>query len=59
MLKSLLRRIGAALGLSLLLGSVPAQAREPQVAKPALWVLSDPDTTIYLFGTILLLPETL
>ena len=57
MLKSLLRRVGAALGLSLLLGSVPAQARAPQVAHPALWEVSDPDTTIYLFGTIHLLPD--
>ena len=59
MLKSLFRRIGAAFGLSLLLGSVPAQARTPQVARPALWEISDPDTTIYLFGTIHLLPEDL
>lgn len=59
MLKSLLRRVGAALGLSLLLGSVPAQARAPQVAHPALWEVSDPDTTVYLFGTIHLLPEQL
>jgi uncharacterized protein YbaP (TraB family) len=57
MLKSLLRRVGAVLGLSLLLGSVPAEARVPQVARPALWEISDPDTTIYLFGTIHLLPE--
>jgi uncharacterized protein len=59
MLKSLLRRIGAALGLSLLFGAVPATARAPQVAKPALWEVSDPNTTIYLFGTIHLLPENL
>lgn len=59
MLKSLLRRVGAALGLSLLLGSVPAQARAPRTAQPALWEVSDPDTTIYLFGTIHLLPEDL
>lgn len=57
MLKSLLRRVGAALGLSLLLGTVPAEARAPQVAHPALWEVSDPDTTIYLFGTIHLLPD--
>jgi uncharacterized protein YbaP (TraB family) len=59
MLKSLLRRAGAALGLSMLLGTVPAEARTPQVAKPALWEVSDPDTTIYLFGTIHLLPNDL
>jgi uncharacterized protein YbaP (TraB family) len=33
--------------------SSPAQA---QTAKPALWEVSDPDTRIYLFGTIHLLP---
>jgi len=59
MLKSLLRRVGAALGISLLLGTVPAGARAPQAAQPALWEISDPDTTIYLFGTIHLLPENL
>lgn len=57
MLKSLLRRVGAVLGLSLLIGAVPAEARAPQVAHPALWEVSDPDTTIYLFGTIHLLPN--
>jgi uncharacterized protein len=57
MLKSLLRRAVAALGIPLLVGAVPAQAREPQVARPALWEVSDPDTTIYLFGTIHLLPQ--
>ena len=35
----------------------PAQA--PTEAKPALWKLADADTTIYLFGTIHLLPEGL
>ena len=59
MLKSLVRRVAAALGLSLLLGSVPADARAPQVARPALWEVSDQDTTIYLFGTIHLLPQDL
>jgi hypothetical protein len=59
MLKSLLRRAAGALGLSLLLGGVPAQARAPEVAHPALWEVSDPDTTIYLFGTIHLLPQNM
>jgi len=59
MLKSLLRRVGAVLSLSLLLGTVPAQARAPQVAHQALWEVSDPDTTIYLFGTIHLLPDNI
>ena len=59
MLKSLMRRVGAALGLMLLLSPVSAAARVPQPARPALWQVSDPDTTIYLFGTIHLLPESL
>ena len=59
MLKSLVRRIGAVVGVSLLLGALPAQAREPKVAQHALWEVSDPDTTIYRFGTIHLLPEKL
>src|SRR5258708_11417468 len=58
MLKSLLGRIGAAIGLTLLVGNAPAQAL-PQVARPALWEVRDPDTTIYLFGTIHLLPDDL
>lgn len=56
MIKQLWRRVGAALGLSLLVGSVPAEARAPQPARPALWQVSDADTTVYLFGTIHLLP---
>ena len=59
MVKSLLRRVGAVLGLSLLLGTAAAEARAPQVARPALWEVSDPDTTVYLFGTIHLLPDQL
>ena len=35
----------------------PAAAAMPSTAKPALWKLSDPDTTIYLFGTIHVLPK--
>src|SRR5438445_1701350 len=58
-LKSLLRRVGAVLGLSLLLGTAAADARAPKVARPALWEVSDPDTTVYLFGTIHLLPDDL
>ena len=55
MLKSILHRIIAALGISLLLAG-PAQAKAP-VANPALWAVSDADTTVYLFGTIHLLPK--
>ncbi|HUG45992.1 MAG TPA: TraB/GumN family protein [Sphingomicrobium sp.] len=37
----------------------PAQAAQPvpvEIARPAMWALSDEDTTIYLLGTIHLLP---
>lgn len=37
--------------------AVPAPA-PIEAARPALWEVSDPDTTIYLFGTIHLLPES-
>jgi uncharacterized protein len=57
MLKSLFRRAAAALGLGALLVGAPAAARVPAVARPALWQVSDADTTIYLFGTIHLLPD--
>ena len=57
MLKSLLRRALAAFGISLALAGAPAEAKAPPAAKPALWAVSDADTTVYLFGTIHLLPE--
>jgi uncharacterized protein YbaP (TraB family) len=57
MLRTFLRRACAALGLSLALVAAPASARTVRPAKPALWQVSDADTTIYLFGTIHLLPE--
>lgn len=59
MLKSFFRRAFAALGLAGLLVSAPAAAKAPQAAHPALWQVSDADTTIYLFGTIHLLPQDL
>jgi len=40
---------------ALLALTAPAAARVPQ-ARPALWEVSDADTTVYLFGTIHLLP---
>jgi uncharacterized protein YbaP (TraB family) len=55
MLKTLFRRAAAALGLATLLLGAPAAAKAP--AHPAMWEVTDPDTTIYLFGTIHLLPE--
>lgn len=57
MVKSLFRRLAAAFGLGALLVGAPVQAKAPHGARPALWKVSDPDTTIYLFGTIHLLPE--
>ena len=57
MLKSLFSRLAAALGLGALMISVPAAAKAPSTAHPALWEVSDADTTIYLFGTIHLLPD--
>jgi uncharacterized protein YbaP (TraB family) len=49
MFKKLLRA-GAALGLALL--PFTAHAQEVRDADPALWVVKDKDTTIYLFGTV-------
>jgi uncharacterized protein len=57
MLTTLFRRAAAALGLAGLFIVAPAAARAPTSGHPALWEVSDPDTTIYLFGTIHLLPE--
>ena len=57
MLRTFLRRACAALGLSLALVAAPAPAKTARPARPALWAVSDADTTIYLFGTIHLLPD--
>ena len=57
MVKTLLRRLGTALGLSLLAIGTPAAAKTAPAARPALWQVSDADTTVYLFGTIHLLPK--
>jgi len=57
MFKSLMRRGLAALGLiALAAAPAPALARSAPAARPALWQVSDSDTTVYLFGTIHLLP---
>jgi len=37
--------------------AAPVAAVTPVQAKPALWKLADKDTTIYLFGTIHILPD--
>jgi uncharacterized protein YbaP (TraB family) len=51
---SLFKRLFAPVAALLTLGA-PATAATP--ARPALWSVADADTTIYLFGTIHLLPE--
>ena len=45
------------LPVALLLALAPCSARAPVVAHPALWKLADADTTIYLFGTVHVLPK--
>ena len=57
MLTKLIKRGLAALGLASLAiaPTAPAEARTNK--GPALWEVSDKDTTIYLFGTIHLLPR--
>ena len=52
-----LRRGMATLGLAALAGSATTAATPAAVARPALWRVADSDTTIYLFGTIHMLPE--
>ena len=57
-MKTLLQRLFAP--LAALLAFTPGAgfaAPAPQAARPALWAVSDADTTVYLFGTIHLLPE--
>lgn len=59
MLLKLLRRAAAFVAIPML-ASGAAMAQTAQVAstaRPALWEVSDPDTKIYLFGTIHLLPK--
>lgn len=51
-----IQRIIAAFSLTLIAAN-PASAHEQTPAKPAMWKIADEDTTIYLFGTIHILPE--
>lgn len=46
--------VATALGL---FASAPSIAQETAPARPAMWKIADKDTTIYLFGTIHILPE--
>lgn len=60
MLLKLLRRWAPFLAVPALAGcaTVPAQQSVAEATvRPALWQVSDPDTNIYLFGTIHLLPK--
>lgn len=52
---NLLKRLFAPFAALLALAQ-PVAAKAPVTARPALWSVSDEDTTIYLFGTIHLLP---
>ena len=51
-----LKRFLAAAGIASASWAAPQPAPILAPARPALWEVSDPDTTIYLFGTIHLLP---
>lgn len=55
-MKSVLRKILSVLGLAAFALAPPATARTA-VANPAMWAVTDADTTVYLFGTIHLLPS--
>jgi uncharacterized protein YbaP (TraB family) len=57
MLMNLLRRGLTMLGIAALAGVAALPAEASAQARPALWRVSDRDTTIYLFGTIHLLPK--
>ena len=46
----------AAMGLAVLAGCATAAATETKPAKPAMWRVADADTSLYLFGTVHLLP---
>ncbi|MEO6534576.1 MAG: TraB/GumN family protein [Sphingomicrobium sp.] len=41
------------------MAAAPTAAKVPTAARPALWAVSDRDTTVYLFGTIHLLPPAM
>ena len=57
MLKTILRRGLAMLGLAALAGCATTALPETASGRPAMWQVADKDTTIYLFGTIHLLPK--
>ena len=57
MLRKLVGRTFAALGLAALASCAAPTAQTSATGKPALWQVADEDTQVYLFGTIHLLPE--
>lgn len=57
MLMRFFRRGLAMLGLAALASGAAAAPATAATARPALWQVADRDTTIYLFGTIHLLPK--
>src|SRR5687768_13085659 len=57
MIKHIVRRGLAALGLVALASCATVPTTDASGVKPALWKVADDDTTIYLFGTIHLLPR--
>lgn len=52
-----LKRLFAPAAAVAVISAAAVEAKAPPPPRPALWAVSDPDTTIYLFGTIHLLPE--
>ena len=59
---TLFKRFGrrlAAFGAIAATACATAPAAEPKAARPAMWKVADADTTIYLFGTIHLLPPNM
>lgn len=53
------RFVTAALSALALMSCASTEAKAPAVAHPALWKVVDADTTVYLFGTVHLLPKGL
>jgi len=57
MLKRIVRRVLGTFGLAAFASLAVAPQAAQAKASPALWSVSDADTTVYLFGTIHLLPQ--
>jgi len=57
MMKKLFQRLFTPVAAMLALGSAGQASAKGAVAHPAMWSVSDADTTVYLFGTIHLLPS--